>query len=53
MAMIEDAQIRNYRPTFVIDRDGVKRYQEAPTPAQESRNLVSAAGHLDTDISPL
>ena len=30
MAMIEDADIRNYRPTFVVDRDGVRRYEPAP-----------------------
>jgi predicted transglutaminase-like cysteine proteinase len=30
MAMIEDADIRDYRPTFVMDRDGIRRY--APTP---------------------
>lgn len=30
MAMIEDADIRNYRPTFVMDRDGVRRYEPAP-----------------------
>jgi len=30
MAMIEDADIRNYRPTFVMDRDGIRRYAAAP-----------------------
>jgi hypothetical protein len=30
MAMVEDADIRNYRPTFVMDRDGIRRY--VPTP---------------------
>jgi predicted transglutaminase-like cysteine proteinase len=30
MAMIEDADIRNYRPTFVMDRDGIRRYGPAP-----------------------
>ena len=30
MAMIEDADIRNYRPTFVMDRDGIRRYTPAP-----------------------
>jgi predicted transglutaminase-like cysteine proteinase len=43
MAMVEDVYIRNYRPTFVIDRDGVKRYQEAPMPVLEHRELVSQA----------
>jgi predicted transglutaminase-like cysteine proteinase len=30
MAMVEDADIRNYRPTFVMDRDGIRRYAPAP-----------------------
>jgi predicted transglutaminase-like cysteine proteinase len=29
MAMVEDAQLRNILPTFLIDRDGVKQYSEA------------------------
>jgi predicted transglutaminase-like cysteine proteinase len=40
MAMIEDAAVRNYRPTFLIDRDGVKRYQDAPLPGLQERDLV-------------
>jgi predicted transglutaminase-like cysteine proteinase len=43
MTMVEDVYVRNYRPTFVIDRDGVKRYQDAPIPALEHRELVSQA----------
>jgi predicted transglutaminase-like cysteine proteinase len=43
MVMIEDAEVKNYQPTFVIDRDGVKRYQEAPMPVVEERHLVSEA----------
>jgi predicted transglutaminase-like cysteine proteinase len=30
MAMIEDADIRSFRPTFVIDQNGVSRYVDAP-----------------------
>jgi len=30
MAMVEDADIRNSRPTFVMDRDGIRRYAPAP-----------------------
>jgi predicted transglutaminase-like cysteine proteinase len=30
MAMIEDAQVRNYRPTFVIDQTGIMQYVDAP-----------------------
>src|SRR6266567_4141042 len=30
MAMVEDTDVRNYRPTFVIDRQGVMKYDDAP-----------------------
>jgi len=30
MAMIEDAYVRNYRPTFVIDHRGVMKYADPP-----------------------
>jgi predicted transglutaminase-like cysteine proteinase len=30
MAMVEDINVRNDRPTFVIDRDGVRRYEALP-----------------------
>ena len=30
MALVEDAQVRNYRPTFVIDHAGVRQYSPAP-----------------------
>jgi predicted transglutaminase-like cysteine proteinase len=54
MAMVEDAQIRNSQPTFVIDRDGVKRYEEAPMPALADRNLVSeAADHSGPETAPM
>jgi predicted transglutaminase-like cysteine proteinase len=43
MAMVEDANVRNFRPIFVIDQYGVKRYQEAPMPVLEDRDLVSQA----------
>jgi predicted transglutaminase-like cysteine proteinase len=29
MAMVEDAQVRNYRPTFVIDQTGIMQYVDA------------------------
>jgi hypothetical protein len=28
MAMVEDADVRNYRPTFVIDQHGVMKYAD-------------------------
>lgn len=30
MAMVEDGEIRNYRPTFVMDRDGIRKYGPVP-----------------------
>jgi predicted transglutaminase-like cysteine proteinase len=30
MAIVEDAQVRNYRPTFVIDQTGIMQYVDAP-----------------------
>jgi len=39
MAMVEDADVRNYRPMFVIDQSGVMRYGDTPSlvaaPAQD------------------
>jgi predicted transglutaminase-like cysteine proteinase len=53
MAMVEDADVRNYRPIFVIDQYGVKRYQ-APMPILADRDLVSqAAGPAGIAISPM
>ena len=54
MAMIEDAQVRNYRPSFVIDGDGVRRYQEGPMPVLGDRHLVSEAiSRSGTETSPM
>ena len=30
LAMIEDAAVRNFRPTFVMDRDSLRRYEALP-----------------------
>jgi predicted transglutaminase-like cysteine proteinase len=52
MAMIEDADLRNYRPIFVIDQRGVMQYVDTPLLANLTReNLapllaVSLAGQL-------
>ena len=55
MAMIEDTDIRNYRPTFVMDRKAVRRYAPAPllsgpeaavnlpVPAMAATRLAAAA----------
>jgi predicted transglutaminase-like cysteine proteinase len=43
MAMVEDAQVRNYRPTFVIDQTGIMQYDDAPL----------LAGLRGTDSAPM
>jgi predicted transglutaminase-like cysteine proteinase len=42
MAMVEDADIRNYRPLFAIDQNGVMKYSDAPL----------LANATDRDIAP-
>jgi predicted transglutaminase-like cysteine proteinase len=37
LAMVEDADVRNYRPLFVIDDHGVMRYDDLPPPASATR----------------
>ena len=43
MAMIEDADIRDYRPTFVMDREAIRRYASAPLPDMASALYLAAA----------
>jgi predicted transglutaminase-like cysteine proteinase len=55
MAMVEDSDIRNYRPLFVIDDDrGVMRYQDLPPPAvlsQQNSAPAVAVNLLATDLT--
>jgi hypothetical protein len=54
MAMVEDADVRNFQPTFVIDGESVRRYETAPMLAREGRVLVSkAAIHVGAETSPM
>ena len=56
MAMIEDAYVRNYRPTFVIDHHGVMQYVDAQllavAPSAPSNRSLSAWSHLPTRYGP-
>ena len=36
MAMVEDADVRNYRPTFVMDQHGVMRYARRAAPRRHA-----------------
>ena len=52
MAMIEDAQIRNHRPLFVIDDRGVMRYDNPPVASLASKDsLPSVAARLVSQTS--
>jgi hypothetical protein len=48
MAMVEDGQVRNYRPSFVIDQYGVMQYVDAPLlanlPAPDHAPALNLAG---------
>ncbi len=53
MAMVEDAQLRNYRPIFVIDQEGVRQYSTAPllverNPDVDSAPALTAASQTET-----
>jgi predicted transglutaminase-like cysteine proteinase len=42
MAMVEDSDVRNYRPTFVIDQRGVMKYGDAPLLADATGRELAA-----------
>src|SRR5712671_2040812 len=46
MAMVEDHDVRRYRPVFLVDRDGVKLYSDAPSTAEASRGYERAIGQI-------
>jgi predicted transglutaminase-like cysteine proteinase len=43
MAMVEDSYVRNYRPTFVIDRDGPMQYVDTPLAGLPGRDIPPSA----------
>jgi predicted transglutaminase-like cysteine proteinase len=51
MAMIEDAQVRNYRPTFVIDQTGIMQYVDAPLLAGLAGEDPALANRAPADIA--
>ena len=52
-AMIEDADIRNYRPLFVLDERGVMRYVDTPLlAALPGPDPALLALNLATEPSP-
>jgi predicted transglutaminase-like cysteine proteinase len=52
MAMVEDANVRNYRPLFVIDQYGVMQYVDTPLLASAPSRDPAAAAALQSAIEP-
>jgi predicted transglutaminase-like cysteine proteinase len=52
MAMIEDAQVRNYRPTYVIDQSGIMQYVDAPLLAGLPGADPARANLAPTNLAP-
>ena len=52
MAMVEDAQVRNYRPLFVIDRERVMRYVDGPLLASVPDRDLSPSATTTSTIQP-
>jgi len=50
MAMIEDANMRTYRPLFVIDQGGVMRYTDVPPKAETMAQTMARLP--DRDLAP-
>jgi predicted transglutaminase-like cysteine proteinase len=52
MAMVEDANVRNYRPTFVIDQTGVMQYADTPLLAVVPDQVLSPSAPLNLAVLP-
>jgi hypothetical protein len=52
MAMVEDAQVRNYRPTFVIDQHGIMRYSDSPLLARLPDRDLTPSVALNATVQP-
>jgi hypothetical protein len=51
--MVEDAQVRNYRPTFVIDQYGIMQYDAEPLLAGSPGANPALANLAPADIAPM
>jgi predicted transglutaminase-like cysteine proteinase len=52
MAMIEDAYVRNYRPTFVIDQHGVMKYADPPLLASLPDREIAPSIAPNSSVQP-
>jgi predicted transglutaminase-like cysteine proteinase len=46
MIMVEDQQVRDYHPLFLIDHGGVKLYPDAPSTSEGSRGYERGVGQI-------
>ena len=46
MAMVEDQQVREYHPVFLIGHGGIKRYLDAPSTSEETHQYDRGAGQI-------
>jgi hypothetical protein len=52
MAMVEDADVRNYRPLFVIGQSGVMKYDDPPLIAAAPERDIASSTALDLAAQP-
>jgi hypothetical protein len=52
MAMVEDSDIRNYRPTHVLDQHSVMRYTDTPVLTAASRSDPEAPVAMSWLVEP-
>jgi predicted transglutaminase-like cysteine proteinase len=52
MAMVEDADVRNYRPSFVIDQHGIMQYVDTPLLANLPGQEPAASVALNLAVQP-
>jgi hypothetical protein len=50
MVMIEDRQVRRYRPLFLVDRDSVKFYSDAAISVRPVENITE--GQAEHGVEP-
>lgn len=53
MTMVEDVQLPNYRPIFLIEAAGVKRYRDSISEGENQVMASVAARHSPSEISPM
>jgi predicted transglutaminase-like cysteine proteinase len=53
MAMVDDAHVRNYRPIYVMDETGLRKYEEAPLLARASDGDVVSTSALGPINQPV